>query len=45
MTLVTCPQCKARIVPHKVCPSCGYYGGREVIAVEVARSKKSRKES
>lgn len=45
MTLVTCPQCKARIVPHRVCPSCGYYGSREVIAVEVSRSKKSRKES
>jgi large subunit ribosomal protein L32 len=38
--LVTCPQCKARILPHRVCPSCGYYGGREVVAIESARSKK-----
>ncbi|MDQ7857304.1 MAG: 50S ribosomal protein L32 [Armatimonadota bacterium] len=43
--LVSCPQCKARILPHRVCPSCGYYGGREVVAVEAARSKKKKKES
>jgi large subunit ribosomal protein L32 len=42
VALITCPQCKARIVPHRVCPSCGYYGGREVIAVEAARSKKKK---
>ncbi len=39
-TLVTCPQCKARMVPHRVCPSCGYYAGREVIVIEAERSKK-----
>ncbi|MDR7545334.1 MAG: 50S ribosomal protein L32 [Armatimonadota bacterium] len=43
VTLVTCPQCKTLIVPHRVCPSCGYYAGREVIAVESARSKKKKK--
>ncbi|MGH2376649.1 MAG: 50S ribosomal protein L32 [bacterium] len=42
VTLVTCPQCKARIVPHRVCPSCGYYAGREVISIEAARPKKKR---
>jgi large subunit ribosomal protein L32 len=39
-TLITCPQCKARIAPHRVCPSCGYYAGREVIAPKVERAKK-----
>jgi large subunit ribosomal protein L32 len=39
-TLVTCPQCKTRIVPHRVCPTCGFYAGREVIAVEAAKAKK-----
>ncbi|MDR7520921.1 MAG: 50S ribosomal protein L32 [Armatimonadota bacterium] len=38
--LITCPQCKARIRPHRVCPSCGSYAGREVIPVESARPKK-----
>lgn len=42
LTLVTCPQCKARILPHRVCPSCGYYGGREVVEVEAARSKRKK---
>jgi large subunit ribosomal protein L32 len=42
VTLVTCPQCKARILPHRVCPSCGYYDGREVVAIEVPGSKKKR---
>jgi hypothetical protein len=32
-------------VPHQVCPSCGYYAGREVVAAESGRSKKKKKES
>jgi len=39
-TLVTCPQCKSRMAPHRVCPSCGYYAGREVIVIEAERPKK-----
>ncbi|MBE0607534.1 MAG: 50S ribosomal protein L32, partial [Deltaproteobacteria bacterium] len=27
-----CPQCKATKRPHAVCPTCGTYKGREVIA-------------
>ncbi|MCQ2463768.1 MAG: 50S ribosomal protein L32, partial [Clostridia bacterium] len=30
--LVKCPQCGAYTVPHKVCGSCGYYKGRQVVA-------------
>lgn len=30
--LVNCPQCHALTVPHRVCPECGYYKNREVIA-------------
>jgi large subunit ribosomal protein L32 len=26
-----CPQCNAAKLPHRVCPSCGSYKGREVI--------------
>ena len=32
-TLNECPQCHAPRRPHRVCPSCGFYGGREVVAV------------
>lgn len=29
--LVECPQCHALKMPHKVCKTCGYYAGREVV--------------
>lgn len=29
--LVTCTQCRSPKLPHIVCPTCGYYAGREVI--------------
>ncbi|HOV78536.1 MAG TPA: 50S ribosomal protein L32 [Bacillota bacterium] len=32
--LVNCPQCRALIVSHRVCPECGYYKAREVIATK-----------
>lgn len=31
--LVACPHCGAMIRSHRVCPKCGYYGGKEVIRV------------
>ncbi|HZK16999.1 MAG: 50S ribosomal protein L32 [Anaerolineaceae bacterium] len=30
---VNCPNCGAPRLPHRVCPKCGYYQGREVISV------------
>jgi len=32
-----CPNCKEPKAPHRVCPSCGYYNGKEVI--KTAESK------
>lgn len=26
-----CPHCHEPKMPHRVCPSCGYYGGKEVV--------------
>lgn len=27
----TCSHCKQAILPHQVCPHCGYYRGRQVL--------------
>ena len=31
-----CPQCHSPRLPHRVCPVCGYYKGREVIAIDTS---------
>lgn len=31
--LSVCPQCKSPKMPHRVCPSCGTYKGKEVAGV------------
>jgi large subunit ribosomal protein L32 len=30
----TCPECGEAVVPHRACPSCGAYKGRNVVEVE-----------
>jgi large subunit ribosomal protein L32 len=30
-TLSRCPQCREPKQPHRVCPNCGYYAGRQVV--------------
>ena len=32
--LVECPQCQEMKMPHRVCPECGYYNGKQVIVKE-----------
>ncbi len=32
--LVSCDNCGEFKIAHRVCPACGYYGGREVIQIE-----------
>jgi len=31
--VVTCSNCGARCKPHHLCPACGHYHGREVVAL------------
>ena len=33
-SLSKCTQCGELKMPHRVCPVCGYYKGREVVKVE-----------
>jgi len=28
----SCPQCSQSKIPHRACPSCGYYRGRPVVS-------------
>jgi large subunit ribosomal protein L32 len=37
--LVDCPKCHAKKMPHKVCKTCGFYDGKEV--VKMAEETKS----
>lgn len=32
--LVECPQCHNLKMPHRVCPQCGFYKGKEVVNEE-----------
>ena len=34
--LIECPQCHELTMPHRVCPACGYYGGKEIVKAEKA---------
>lgn len=32
--VIACPKCGAPIKAHRACPECGFYKGKEVIAVK-----------
>ncbi|MGB6065060.1 MAG: 50S ribosomal protein L32 [Desulfomonilaceae bacterium] len=34
VNLVQCPHCSQFMMPHRVCPGCGFYKGRSVIETE-----------
>lgn len=34
VSVSTCPQCKSAKLPHRVCPACGTYKGKQIIATE-----------
>lgn len=33
-TVIACKNCSATVKPHHVCPSCGYYKGKEVVTAQ-----------
>ena len=41
LNLAKCSNCGGYILPHRVCPNCGFYKGKEVIKI---REKKKKKE-
>jgi large subunit ribosomal protein L32 len=45
LVLAACPKCKAPVLPHIACPSCGTYAGRTVrkMASPLAAKKATKK--
>jgi large subunit ribosomal protein L32 len=41
--LSACTNCKKPVISHRVCPFCGFYGGKPVI-VKVVKEKKDKKQ-
>ena len=39
-SLAVCSNCKKPRMSHKVCPFCGYYKGKPVIAIRTVEKKK-----
>ena len=42
LNLVPCPQCKQPKIPHRVCASCGFYNGKQVIEIKIKEKKKKK---
>ncbi len=40
-SLSNCPQCAKPVIPHRVCPSCGFYRGRQVVVIRERKKKGS----
>ena len=43
LNLSICPKCKKPMQPHHVCPFCGTYINREIIAPKLGKKKKEKK--
>jgi large subunit ribosomal protein L32 len=43
--LNSCPRCHSPRLPHRVCPTCGTYAGREVISHKVAEAPATASDS
>lgn len=39
-----CSHCDKPVLPHRACPACGYYRGRQVLEVEAKELKRMEKE-
>ena len=37
-TLSNCPQCSRPVQPHRVCLACGFYRGRQVLAIKAKKA-------
>lgn len=44
--LINCSNCKAKILPHRVCPNCGFYKGEKIVKMkdEIKKQKKTEEQ-
>jgi large subunit ribosomal protein L32 len=42
--LVSCSQCKKKIVKHSACPYCGHYKGKKKVEIKIKKKKTGKKE-
>ena len=40
--LVKCPKCGKPTLPHRVCPLCGTYQGKEIIKLKTKKKKEKK---
>lgn len=40
--ILTCAKCKAPILSHQVCKTCGNYNGRVVLAIKAKKTKNKK---
>lgn len=45
LNLTSCAKCNEAILPHRVCPKCGTYAGREIIEIQDKKNKKEKKKA
>jgi len=38
-SLSPCAQCQKPILPHRICPFCGYYKGSQIVTARVKSAK------
>jgi large subunit ribosomal protein L32 len=45
-SLISCSNCKTKILPHRVCQNCGYYKGEKVLQLkdEAKKIKKTQEQ-
>ncbi|MDZ7798891.1 MAG: 50S ribosomal protein L32 [Patescibacteria group bacterium] len=41
--LIVCSHCNKKIMPHQICPYCGYYKGKEVINIKLKKERKEKR--
>ena len=42
ITLTKCSQCGKAVEPHKACPFCGNYKGREAVKIKEKKTKSNK---